>query len=79
MHTLLEDVKKSSVDNYKQELMNQMGLNKTTTAPISTASGNDNEVVMSMIALLSDKFDALISISNQTKNIQDDLLTYART
>jgi len=79
MHTLLEDVKKSSVDNYKQELMDQMGLNKPVTAPISTSSGNDNEVVMSMIALLSDKFDALISISNQTKNIQDDLLTYART
>jgi hypothetical protein len=70
-------VKKSSVDNYKQELMDQMGLNKTTTT-IPTTNNDNNDAVMSMIALLSDKFDTLISISTQTKNIQDDLLTYTR-
>ena len=79
MHTLLEDVKKSSVDNYKQELMEQMGLNKTNTNTSITTSGNDNEIVMNMMTLLSDKFDTLIAISSQTKSIQDDLLTYTRS
>lgn len=77
MHTLLEDVKKSSVDNYKQDLLDQMGLNKTTSAP-AIASGS-NDMVMNMISLLSDKFDSLIDITNQSKNIQDDLLTYTRS
>ena len=79
MHTLLEDVKKSSVDNYKQELMDQMGLNKTTTAPISTVSENNNEIGLAMISELNMKFSALIEIADQTRRIQDDLLTYART
>ena len=77
MHALLEDVKKSSVDDYKQELMDQMGLNKTAPTP-AIASGS-NDVVMNMISLLSDKFDTLISISNQTKNIHDEILTYTRS
>ena len=80
MHALLEDVQKSSVDNYKQELMDQMGLNKTATNPIaSAANSNNNDIIMSMIDVLTSKFDTLISISNQTKIIQDDLLTYTRS
>jgi len=74
----LAEVKKSSIEEYKKELMRDLGLDKSSSATLPGLSNNNNEVMMDMIATLTDKFDSLISISNQSRNIQDELLTYTR-
>ena len=59
--------------------MDKMGLsdyNKNNST--STLSSDDSKQMESLISLMIDKFDTLISLQNKSNNITDDLLTYTR-
>ena len=76
---LLQDVEKSSVEKYKQELMDKMGLSEfnNSTQTASLASG-DTKQMEDLFNRMISKFDTLISLQDKSNNISDELLTYTR-
>jgi hypothetical protein len=76
---LLQDVEKSSIEKYKQELMDKMGLsdyNKSNQT--SNLFNGDSQKMEELFTRMIRRMDTLISLTSQSKNIQDDLLTYTR-
>jgi hypothetical protein len=76
---LLKDVEKSSIEKYKQELMDQMGLsdyNKSNQTAGSASS--DPKQMEDLFNRMISRFDTLIALQDKSNNISDELLTYTR-
>ena len=73
---LLNDVKKASIDQYKEDLMSDMGLRPgSSTAPTMQ---QDNTQMVDAFTVFNRKLDDLVSLMSRSTNIQDELLTYTR-
>jgi len=74
LKSLLKDVQKSSLAQYKNQLMSEMGLSTSTT---DMGTGTDNKLV-SAFTNFSNKLDDVINRLERSNSIQDELLTYTR-
>ena len=72
---LLKDVQKSSLSQYKEQLMAEMGLSTPTN---EGGTGSENTHLVSALNTFSAKLDTVISRLERSNSIQDDLLTYTR-
>lgn len=76
---LLQDVEKSSVEKYKQELMDKMGLSEFSKSnQTSSFTSGDTKQMEDLFNRMISKFDTLISLQDKSNNITDELLTYTR-
>jgi hypothetical protein len=76
---LLQDVEKSSVEKYKQELMDKMGLSEYNKPNQTSAlASGDSSQLEDLVSRMINKFDTLISLQDKSNNITDELLTYTR-
>lgn len=69
---LLKDVQKTSIDQYKEDIVTEM---KNSTTSIASTSGVDNSA---LINVMSTKLDDILSVLEKSFNTQDELLTYSR-
>lgn len=67
--SFMKDVQKTSLEQYKQELMGQL---------MSSGSGNSNNTMIDAFKNFSTKLDILISEQRKTNGYQDEILTYTR-
>jgi hypothetical protein len=74
LKSLLKDVQKSSLAQYKNELMSEMGLS-TPTNDMGTGTNNN---LVSAFTNFSNKLDDVINRLERSNSIQDELLTYTR-
>jgi len=72
---LLKDVQKSSLSQYKDQLMAEMGLSTPTT---ETGVTSENTKLVAALNTFNAKLDDVISRLDKSNNIQDELLTYTR-
>lgn len=72
---LLKDVQKSSLSQYKEQLMAEMGLSTPTN---EGGVGSENNRLVSALNSFSSKLDSVIARLDKSNNIQDELLTYTR-
>jgi len=76
---LLKEVEKSSIEKYKQELMDQMGLSDYNKSNQTTSSSSsDPKQMEDLFNRMITKFDTLIALQDKSNNISDELLTYTR-
>jgi hypothetical protein len=75
---LLKDVQKSSLAQYKKELMQEMGLNTDNTGGTGVANPNNDRLSIMLVETLTAKLDAVISRLDKGNGIQDDILTYTK-
>lgn len=69
---LLKDVQKTSIDQYKEDIVTEM---RNSASSISSSSGSDNSA---LISLMANKLDDMISILERSYSTQDELLTYTK-
>ncbi len=75
---LLKDVQKSSLTQYKKELMQEMGLNTDNAGGTGVANPNNDRLSVMLVETLTAKLDAVISRLDKGNGIQDDILTYTK-
>ena len=70
--SLLAEVQASSIDQYKKELISEMGLQKSSFGTPVTSVNND------MMVAMMDKLDQFINNQNTANNTLTELLTYTK-
>jgi hypothetical protein len=75
----LAEVQKSSIEDYKKQLLGEMGMNSTSasTSASSTSSG-DSDATNRMMEILTTKFDDMINQLETSNGTLRNLLTYAQ-
>jgi hypothetical protein len=75
----LAEVQKSSIEDYKKQLLGEMGMNSTSasTSASSTSSG-DSDATNRMMEILTTKFDDMINQLESSNDTLRNLLTYAK-
>jgi len=81
LSSLLNEVKKSSLTQYKEELLAEVK-NQNTTTPMVSGITNNQSSLSDMIGRSFDDFgrklDVVIGVLERTHNVQDELLTYTK-
>lgn len=75
---LLKEVQKSSLSQYKKELMQEMGLDTDNTSSAGGTNLNNDRLSSVLVETLTAKLDAVISRLDKSNGIQDDILTYTK-
>ena len=75
----LAEVQKSSIEDYKKQLLGEMGMNSSTTsASTSSTSSGESDVSNRMMEMLTSKFDDMINQLESSNDTLRNLLTYAK-
>jgi len=75
----LAEVQKSSIEDYKKQLLGEMGMNSTSTSTSTTStSSGESDVTNRMIEILTTKFDDMINQLETSNGTLRNLLTYAQ-
>lgn len=76
----LAEVQKSSIEDYKKQLLGEMGVNSTSASSgsASSASSGDSDATNRMMEILTTKFDDMINQLEASNGTLRNLLTYAQ-
>jgi hypothetical protein len=75
----LAEVQKSSIEDYKKQLLGEMGMNSTSSSTsASSASSGDSDATTRMMEILTTKFDDMINQLETSNGTLRNLLTYAQ-
>ena len=75
----LSEVQKSSIEDYKKQLLGEMGMNSSSNVEsASSASSGDTDATNRMIEILTTKFDDMINQLETSNGTLRNLLTYAK-
>jgi hypothetical protein len=75
----LAEVQKSSIEDYKKQLLGEMGMNSTSSSTsASSASSGDSDATNRMMEILTTKFDDMINQLETSNGTLRNLLTYAQ-
>jgi hypothetical protein len=75
---MLAEVQKGSIEQYKNELMNELGLKKSTTATTTTPTNMDPEMMSKLYEMMEQKFNTMISRLETNNSLSEDILTYTK-
>jgi len=75
---LLDEVQKSSIEDYKREVLADMGLNKTSSPDAAPASQSNSDGIERMMEMMTQKFDDMIAHLDTSNSTLSNLLTYAK-
>jgi len=78
LKAVLAEVQKSSIEDYKKEILADMGLNKSSPAPAPAASPVNSDGIAQMMEMMTTKFDSMIAQLDSSNSTLRDLLTYTR-
>ena len=73
----LAEVQKSSIEDYKKQLLGEMGMDSSSSVA-SSASSADSDVTNRMMEMLTAKFDDMITQLETSNGTLRNLLTYAQ-
>ena len=75
----LAEVQKSSIEDYKKQLLGEMGVNSNSSSiSASSASSGDSDASSRMMEMLTAKFDDMITQLESSNDTLRNLLTYAK-
>jgi len=74
----LAEVQKSSIEDYKKQLLGEMGMNSTSSTPASSTSSDNSDTTSRMMEILTTKFDDMINQLETSNGTLRNLLTYAQ-
>ena len=74
---MLDEVQKSSIEDYKKQILSDMGMNKSTSETVSPTSDN-SDATNRMMEILTTKFDDMINQLETSNGTLRNLLTYAQ-
>ena len=75
----LAEVQKSSIEDYKKQLLGEMGMNTASAVTsASSASSGDSDATNRMMEILTAKFDDMINQLEASNDTLRNLLTYAQ-
>ena len=74
----LAEVQKSSIEDYKKELLGNMSIGASATTSASTAPGGDSDSMSKMMEMMVAKFDDMIAQLDTSNSTLNNLLTYAK-
>jgi hypothetical protein len=79
LKAVLSEVQKSSIEDYKKQLFNEMGMNSNSTSSSSSStSSGDTDATNRMMEILTTKFDDMINQLETSNGTLRNLLTYAQ-
>lgn len=74
----LAEVQKSSIDDYKKELLGNMGMGTTSTSAGTGSNSGDSDGMAKMMEMMVAKFDDMIAQLDTSNSTLSNLLTYAK-
>jgi hypothetical protein len=78
LKSVLAEVQKSSIEDYKKNILGDMGLNTSSTSTEPTSSVGNSDGMAKMMEMMTTKFDDMIAQLDTSNSTLTNLLTYAK-